>query len=525
MSRSESDVFPQDGPALRLVAWNVSSRYAAILVDTTLGLVMLPFNIAHLGQAAYGLWLLSASITSHFSILDLGYGGSLIKFIAQYRAQRSVRALNEITSTLFFVFAVFGTLAYLGAAIAAFNLDWIFKLTPDQAETGKWVVVAVALPLALNFPFSVYGGIVGGFQRYHVNSVVAIATSIAVAAVNVAVLLTGHGLVTMVFATTAVRVASYFIYRLNAHRIFPALSIRFEYFQRDRLRELTGFSVYSALIDWGNRLNYSLDQMVIGAFIGPAAVAIWAPAERIISGTQLLTNQLNGVLFPVVVDSDALKRQERLQQVLLEGTRFSLVMVLPIAATLVALAHDLIQAWVGRRNPALMGAVPIVQLLAFAVAVRVGNARGTIILKGAGLHRMLAWTNILTGVVNVALSIALVYRFGLVGVAVGTLIPIAFASIFVLYPAACRRVGLPVWTAVRKAVLPPLWPAVVVGCILGLVRGLAAGTLVGVALLAAAGGLLYLGLFFGVAIARRDRVLYTTKALELLGRRTVPSLT
>ena len=51
MSRSESDVFPQDGPALRLVAWNVSSRYAAILVDTTLGLVMLPFNIAHLGQA------------------------------------------------------------------------------------------------------------------------------------------------------------------------------------------------------------------------------------------------------------------------------------------------------------------------------------------------------------------------------------------------------------------------------------------------------------------------------------------
>ena len=26
-----------------------------------------------------------------------------------------------------------------------------------------------------------------------------------------------------------------------------------------------------------------------------AAVAIWAPAERIISGTQLLTNQLNGV--------------------------------------------------------------------------------------------------------------------------------------------------------------------------------------------------------------------------------------
>ncbi len=525
MPRSDSDVFPQDGSALRLVAWNVSSRYAAILVDTALGLVMLPFNIAHLGQSAYGLWLLSASITTHFSILDLGYGGSLIKFIAQYRAQRSVQALNEITSTLFFVFALFGSLAYLGAAIAAFNLGWIFKLTPDQAETGKWVVLAVALPLALNFPFSVYGGIVGGFQRYHVNSVVAIGTSLAVAAVNVGVLLSGHGLVTMVFATTVVRVASYFIYRLNAHRIFPALRIRLAYFQRARLRELTGFSVYSALIDWGNRLNYSLDQMVIGAFMGPAAVAVWAVAERIISGTQLLTNQLNGVLFPVVVDSDALQQQDRLQRVLIEGTRFSLLMVLPIAATLLALGHNLVEAWVGRRSPALMGAVPVIQLLAFAVAVRVGNASGTIILKGAGLHKMLAWTNILTGVVNVALSIALVRRFGLIGVAVGTLIPIAFASIVVLYPAACRRVGLPLMAAVRHAVIPPLWPAVVVGCMLALARDLAAGTLVGVALLAAAGGLIYLGLFFGIAIGRSDRVLYTTKALELLGRRTVPSLT
>jgi hypothetical protein len=40
---------------------------------------------------------------------------------------------------------------------------------------------------------------------------------------------------------------------------------------------------------------------------------------------------------------------------------------------------------------------------------------------------------------------------------------------------------------------------------------------------AAVGGLLYLALFFSVAIGRRDRALYTEKALELLGRRGIPS--
>lgn len=513
------DLFHSNDHSLKLVAWNVSSRYLAILIDTLIGLVMLPFNVGHLGQSAYGLWLLSASITTHFSLLDLGYGSSLIKFIAQYRAHRSVQALNEITSTLFFVYAAFGALAYAGAAFAAFHLDWFLKLTPEQVETGKWIVLMVAIPVALNFPFSVYGGIVGGFQRYHVNSRVAIGMSITVATVNVAVLLSGYGLIELVAATTSVRVLGYFVYRLNAHRIFRALRIRPWFFRRDRLRELTGFSVYSALIDWGNRLNYSMDSLVIGAFLGPAYVAVWAVAERIISGTQRLTNQFNGVLFPVVVDSDTLQQRERLQRVLLEGTRFSLAMVLPIAATLIVLAEPLVYAWVGRRSPGLMDSAAVIQLLALAVVMRVGNATGSIILKGAGRHRWLAGVTLGTGLVNLVLSIVLIRSHGLVGVAIGTVIPVAASAAFIQFPAACRRVGLPVFTVIKRAVLPAAWPAAIAGALLALTRDAAGHTLTGVALHAAVGAAIYLALFLGIAIGRADRLLYTAKALEILGRR------
>ena len=93
MSGTSGDLFHSNDHSLKLLAWNVSSRYVAIVADLVIGVIMLPFNIGHLGQAAYGLWLLSASVTTHFNILDLGYGGSLLKFVAQYRAHRSVRAL------------------------------------------------------------------------------------------------------------------------------------------------------------------------------------------------------------------------------------------------------------------------------------------------------------------------------------------------------------------------------------------------------------------------------------------------
>jgi len=501
------------------VARNVSTRYLAIVAETVAGMVMLPFNLQHLGVAAYGLWILLGSITIHFSVLDLGYGGALVKFMAQYRAHRNARALNEIASTLFFVFAGVGLVAYGVAAIVAFNLEHLFRITPDQAEIGKWILLIIAIHICLNFPFSVYGGVISGFQRYDQNNMVAIVSTTAVALVNFVVLKAGFGLIALVAATTCVRIIAYFVYRRNAYRIFPELSISPKLFCRHRLREVTGFSVYASLIDWANKLNYQLDTVVIGAFIGSGAVAVWAPAERIISGTQRLTNQLNGVLFPTIVDSDVTKQQDRLQQILLHGTRLSLVMVVPLTAALILLADPLVHAWLRDKAASVAGTIPIIQILSISVAIRVGNATGTTILKGAGQHRMLAFVNLGTGLANLAMSIALIKPFGLPGVAYGTLIPIALSAIFILYPAACRRVGLPVGEAVRHSVLPALWPALIVGLVLAVTRHISSGTLLAVVLQASGGGLLYLALFFAIAIGRRDRALYTAKFVELVGRR------
>ncbi len=127
----------------------------------------------------------------------------------------------------------------------------------------------IGIHVVLNFPFGVYGAVTGGFQRYDINNLVAIVTSLAAAAVNVAVVLAGYDLVYLVAATTAVRMSAYLMYRINAYRVFPELHITPRLFRLSRLKEVMGFSVYMTVIDWANRLNYQLDELVIGAFLGP----------------------------------------------------------------------------------------------------------------------------------------------------------------------------------------------------------------------------------------------------------------
>jgi O-antigen/teichoic acid export membrane protein len=499
-----------------LIARNVASRHAALVLDTVIGFLLLPFNLMHLGPAAYGLWMLTASVTVHFSLLDLGFGSAFVRFVAQYRARGDSRGLNEIASTLFFLFAAVGLVAYAAAAVVAFNLESLFRITPDQAETGKWLLLVIGVHVAMAFPFSIYGGVVNGFQRYNVNSAVAMAASLMVAAVNVAALSGGLGLVTLVVATTSVRLGFFLLYRINAHRICPPLQIRPALIRRTRLREVMGFSVFTLLLDIGHRLNYQLDHMLIGAFFGAAPVAVWAPAARITTATAQLTNQLNTVLFPTVVDSDASARTEHLRKILVQGTRLSLAMVLPVGVALFALADQIIPVWVGTGLPEMRGSSPVLQLLAVVTVIRVGAGTATTVLKGANRHQLLAGASVACGFAKVTLSVLLIQVLGLTGVAVGTLVPLALSTVFIVFPAACRRVELPLSALASRALLPALWPAAVVAVLYGMVPAAPTPRLAVVAVEAAFGVAAYAALFTGLAVGRRDRALYFSMARALV---------
>jgi len=511
-----ADPWGEDDQQLITVARNVSTRYLAIATDAAIGLMLLPFNVKHLGPSAYGLWMLTASMTTYFSVLDLGFGGSIVKFVAHYRAKRDLRGLNEIASTLFGIFAVVGCVAYGVFLLLAFNIRHVVNITPDQEGVARSLMLIIGVYVSLGFPFSIFGGIINGFQRYDLNNVVGIGSSLVVAVVNVTMLLAGFTIVDLVAVTTCLRVLTYFVYRLNAYQVFPALSIRPSLFLWSRVRELTSFSVYVSIIDWSNKLNYSIDALVIGAFLSPAAVAIWTVPQRIAEFLQRLTSQLNGVLFPVVVDSHAGERPDDLRMIFLQGTRLSLFSVMPIAAALFMLARPLIEAWVGAH---FTPSIPVVQILVLVIAIRVGNATGTTILKGAGRHRMLALANAATALTNLALSLWWVRRYGLVGQAFGTLIPVANVSIFVLWPAACRRAGVGVAEACRAAVWPALWPLSFMAAIVLPLRRLMPANLLSIAVICAAGALVYAVTFFAFAVPRQERDLYAIKLRELLRRR------
>ena len=138
-----------------------------------------------------------------------------------------------------------GCVAAAVFVLVAFNVRHVVNITPGQEATARSLLLIIGVYVSLGFPFSIFGGVINGFQRYDLNNVVGIGSSVVVAIVNVAMLSAGCTLVQLVLATTTIRVFTYFLYRLNAYQVFPLLHVRPSLFLWSRVRELTSFSVTS----------------------------------------------------------------------------------------------------------------------------------------------------------------------------------------------------------------------------------------------------------------------------------------
>jgi O-antigen/teichoic acid export membrane protein len=119
----------------------------------------------------------------------------------------------------------------------------------------------------------------------------------------------------------------------------------------------------------------------------------------------------------------------------------------------IGFGRPLLVRWMGAAFEA--GAVPL-YVLALAGVVLVGQGPLGNILLGTGRHRLVAFVSLAEAIANLVLSVILVRRFGLVGVAIGTAVPIAIANLFVLLPAACRQVHVPLPRFLRLVLPAPL---------------------------------------------------------------------
>lgn len=70
------------------VKWGAILSYVLIVLNSIYGLVMMPFILGAIGESEFGVYKTIGAMTSTISVMELGLGSTMQKYIAQFRAQK-----------------------------------------------------------------------------------------------------------------------------------------------------------------------------------------------------------------------------------------------------------------------------------------------------------------------------------------------------------------------------------------------------------------------------------------------------
>ena len=406
----------------------------------------------------------------------------------------------------------------LAAAIAAL-FPYLFSVPPPYRTAAIIAVFLMGVRIAIAIPMAISGAILWGLHCYEQSEAIGIFATLLAAASTVVVLLAGGGIVALfatgIFAALVPQLLSIWLARRSA----PNLRLGWRGARRDLVGKLLSHSMSSFVIQAASNLQTQFDEIVIGFFLPVSAVGRYYVARRLSSLPQMLSQPVLGAFIPLASQLHAQNDFAQLRELYLIGSRAVLSICIPLLMTVVVLAGPLLGLWVGARY-ATDSAIVIV--LAIASVFDVGYWPGRMILQGIGRHHGLVKATIFAAIANLALSIVLIRYIGVMGVALGTLIPALFVNLGYIWPYTMRTVNVSIHELFKEALVPAFVPALPMVVVLyGLARSIEPTGLIAVGTTAATGMITYAIVYFTFFAGEHEqqlirRIIYRASAIVLL---------
>lgn len=489
---------------IRSILLNTSSNVLILFVKMALTFIMAPILIRNLGNYDYGLWEMFAAVIGYMGMLDLGIKPAISRFTAQHSARDEGEELQTLYSSAFLFMCFVGLM--LAIAFIIWGLVFPNSLAQEGTESERYALLCFifAAQFVFVFPGYVAESVLEGLQKYHIKNLITLINSLLGSMLIFNMITPENGLVLLAGINALGLSSKYLIYfmvlRTARNGLLKPLGVKPSL---SRLKELIIFGSKSLVQGISTRIENATDSLVIGTILGPASVPFYSIPANLVGYIRTLSWTLTHVFMPVFSQLSATGNNALIIKTYLQGSRFVVAAVLLLSIGVITLGADFIRLWIGpefSENAEIL----IIILVAFTALPMLNPFAGRY-LTALNEHGIMAKWSPLSALLNIGLSIPLAYSLGIVGVALGSLIPIGI-FVYIYMRKCCALLGIQKREYILLSVLPAVVPAILMFAAITLLKQYwpIDGYLV---LLACAmiGSLTYLVAFFFVGLKRDER--------------------
>ena len=468
--------------------------YASIVVNTFIQLLYTPLLIRKLGQSEYGLYSLVASIIGYLTVMDLGFGNAIIVYTSKYRVQGKKEEEAILHGMFNRVFKIIGFIAMLLGMMLFFNVDTIFgnKMTTIEIEKMKIMMIILSFNLFFTFYFAIYNSIITAYEKFIFQKIMAIIHSLMLPILMIPLLFLGYKSITLCIIIT---IANLFLLLSNYIYCKKRLKIDISYkgFNKDIFRTVIGYSIWVFLGVVVDKINWSVDNFVLGAVAGTIAVSVYSIAATLNTMFISLSTAISGVMLPKISKLVAKNTTtNELTNEMIKTGRLQNYIIFLMCSGLVLFGKNFINIWAG---PGFEESYIISLLLIVPICVPLIQNVGLSIMQAMNKYKFKSVSTFIMAVVNVIISILFAKKWGATGAALGTCISLIICNIIIINIYYYKEIKLDIlrfWKSIIKQIIPFSIPIFIILIFMFLIR------LSGIAALIIYGGI-YVMLYCGVA--------------------------
>ena len=496
MEKLKSLVLPEQKPVSQKIIRNVlfSGLRAALLWP--IPLILIPYILSKIGVTNYGIWAVFLAIISLTALSDMGLAGTLTKHVAEYYARKDNPALNRLVDTGLMLYILIAALLVGALCLASGFLIPLFfhePLIPRPQLHMLWYLFSGIVAVnTLAIPFY---SIVNGLQRMDLSNILTSVSVLARALLTVVLLWRGQGLEGLVLANLLAPLLTLLCYVWVVHRLVPELNLNPLRSEPREIRHIFSFGLQVYLTQIATTVHMQIDKLYLALFTGVAAAGFYNIASDTAWKIRTIPEMLLSPVMAAASELNANEAQEKLRELYFRCHKYMALCGLPAVVFVVTFSRPLVQLWLG----------PKLAVVAFPLAVlaaidffNLTCGPGYLIFIGRGVLRPGIYSAFVGVLLNLLLSLVLIYYFGLSGAVWGTTIAVFVGTAYFVY-LFHHQTGYPLLGTIQRAYLKPFLCSVASAGVLLAVGGHLAGGWPGVFLKATLFGMLYI---LGVTLTR-----------------------
>ena len=362
----------------RNTLWNILGKFAPMIVQ----FFLTPFLTSSIGNARFGIWTYAFMIANYAMFLDFGFSAGLMKFVAEDHAKGDCESLSSTVST--------GLVFYSMLSIVINVLIWIFAvdiaramrledaLLKDAIFAVRGAAVALLMINLLDIAFSVLDGI----QRMDASAIVRVVQAVLTVIGTVIVLKMGFGLRGLIANVVIVASLSALVAYLIAFVLIPGLRILPSRVSMKYFKRLGAYGLKMQISTIAGAITTQFDKFLSGYLISIVYLAFYQIGSQVTRAVQMLPMTAVGALMPAASAVDALDKKSVLRTLYERGSKYLLVVSIPIAAAIFCLGDSVIHVWMGSGYEISSHVMKVLSVAYLFNIVTTGC--GTAIVRGIG---------------------------------------------------------------------------------------------------------------------------------------------